>query len=449
MRKRTGSIDPTRDGRQRLRMTIRGVRKTVGFFDTEEEAEQVRAATLEELADFDDGVTLLDYGNAWLDRREIGKEVRDPDSDRGRWDNHIANTSLAKLAVPRWKRRHTLFWLREFQKKGLARQTVINTLNVLRGIVRSAMDEELLKESPVLEIRVPREKRTEDAWTFLKPEQQTALLGAIPSPERLLVQFAFWSGLRAGELVCLRAADVGDEVVTVRYGTPPDVPTKGGRVRRVPILPGARAALDAWRAQLTVYATENPHGLVFPRRRGGFRDPNHVLRWDMWDGARKAIGWTGHWHDLRHTCGASLVRGWWGRRWSLEEVKEMLGHESITTTERYAHLADDILGEAARATSIGHQLVARASEALEKKTMKPAENKRNARGAPGKNRTCDLRFRKPPVVPMGPHGCRDCDQLATETLRAFANGDPRASSLAVDLAVAVLESRASETEEVC
>jgi hypothetical protein len=57
-------------------------------------------------------------------------------------------------------------------------------------------------------------------------------------------------------------------------------------------------------------------------------------------------------HDLRHTCASSLIAGWWGRRWSLEEVKGLLGHRSITTTERYAHLAESALNNAARET--GH-----------------------------------------------------------------------------------------------
>ena len=45
------------------------------------------------------------------------------------------------------------------------------------------------------------------------------------------------------------------------------------------------------------------------------------------------------WHDLRHTCASSLVAGWWGHAWRLEEVKEVLGHSSIVVTQRYTHLS--------------------------------------------------------------------------------------------------------------
>jgi hypothetical protein len=56
------------------------------------------------------------------------------------------------------------------------------------------------------------------------------------------------------------------------------------------------------------------------------------------------------WHDLRHTCASSLVAGWWGHRWSLEEVREMLGHSSVLVTEKYAHFADSVIDRAARLT---------------------------------------------------------------------------------------------------
>jgi integrase len=67
------------------------------------------------------------------------------------------------------------------------------------------------------------------------------------------------------------------------------------------------------------------------------------------------------WHDLRHTCGASLVGGWWGRRWSLEEVQSYLGHESIQMTQRYAHLSRSTLKKAAGSTGGGGGVGARDS----------------------------------------------------------------------------------------
>jgi hypothetical protein len=134
----------------------------------------------------------------------------------------------------------------------------------------------------------------------------------------------------------------------VRYGGAPSEPTKTGEIRRVELVGMARDALARWQAP-----DANPHGLVFPRLRGEFRDENHVLRWIAWKDGLKAAGLTRRvrWHDLRHTCASSLISGWWGKAWSLEQVKAQLGHTSIKTTERYAHLAQDSVRRAAEETA--------------------------------------------------------------------------------------------------
>jgi len=59
------------------------------------------------------------------------------------------------------------------------------------------------------------------------------------------------------------------------------------------------------------------------------------------------------WHLLRHTAASSLVAGWWGRQWRLEEVRQFMGHSSIKVTERYAHLAESTLHRLAVETQEG------------------------------------------------------------------------------------------------
>src|SRR6185437_5064025 len=57
-----------------------------------------------------------------------------------------------------------------------------------------------------------------------------------------------------------------------------------------------------------------------------------------------------HWHTLRHTCATSLGAGWWGERWSLDEIAQMLGQLSTDITRRYRHLIDDALNGIASRT---------------------------------------------------------------------------------------------------
>jgi Phage integrase family len=108
---------------------------------------------------------------------------------------------------------------------------------------------------------------------------------------------------------------------------------------------------------------------------------------------RKAAGIDRHvrWHDLRHTFASSLVAGvWGGDAWRLDEVRDLLGHSSVTVTEQYAHLAPSALAKSAAATDAamagGHGKVT----ALRLIPSKPLESL----GAPQRIRTSDLRLRR-------------------------------------------------------
>lgn len=56
---------------------------------------------------------------------------------------------------------------------------------------------------------------------------------------------------------------------------------------------------------------------------------------------------------LLYLAFGALLAGWWGHRWTLEQVRDLLGHRSVTTTERYAHLAPSVLAETAAQTNLG------------------------------------------------------------------------------------------------
>lgn len=405
MRKRTGSIDETTDGQHRVRVTVNGERRTLGVYATRAEAEAQRAASADVLTReiAHQGVTLATWGEKCLTEREIGREVRDPDSDRSRWRKHVLTDEIAKMQIAHIRRRHVRAFVKRVRAR-VAEQTTKNVLNVVRVVLWLAVEEELLRDNPAKRIKVKPDDTTEEPWTFATPDEQAKLVDAVHGPEKWIVAFAIATGLRAGELVTLRLADVhvddADPHVIVRYGTAPDLPTKSGKIRRVELLPHGERAARAWLAELPRFAPKNPHGLMFPRKRGGFRDENHVLRWEAWKAALERAGITRafRWHDLRHTCASSLVSGWWGRMWSLLEVKEWLGHASITTTERYAHLAETALKRAARETraAIGHELA--------------------RSGATSRNHNEERRLPKPkvdsPILSEGASGKEGADAIA-------------------------------------
>src|SRR5262249_20617596 len=102
MRGRTGSVDTTRGGRHRARLSVNGKRPTLGGFDTKEEAERELAAALDVLdTEAPDANTVLlgDWLDKHLERRELSREYRDADGDRGWFDRHVKPDEIASLPL--------------------------------------------------------------------------------------------------------------------------------------------------------------------------------------------------------------------------------------------------------------------------------------------------------------------------------------------------------------
>jgi Phage integrase family len=196
----------------------------------------------------------------------------------------------------------------------------------------------------------------------MKPEGPDLLRGSVAVPELEPVD----SILPDLELPDLHLDETKPHIV-VRYGSRGKT-TKSGKTRRVPLFGVALDCAKGWVAQLPTYAPTNRLGLVFPTMSGTRRQvgtPKATRRVKVRNGKRlrevkvdlfhewmraAGIARPVRWHDLRHTCASSLVAGWWGHRWSLEEVREMLGHWSVLVTEKYAHFADSVIDRAARLT---------------------------------------------------------------------------------------------------
>jgi integrase len=378
-----GSVDRLPSGKHRVRVTTAKLERITLVADTAEEADGLRLGVVAELAEAKmapvGGITLAAWGPVVLDRREMAGG-RNSKTDRQRWALHIATAPFAIEPLVNLRPRDVRHWVDALSRKAVTRkypgtrkskrlsaQSVKHCLILLRRVLEAAVEDEIIVANPARDVRPPaRELRTEEPWTWLTLEEQEALLAckAIPEAERCLVGFAIGTGLRQGEQWNLELRDVHldgpDPFVFVRFGSK-GKPPKNGKMRRVPLFGLGLVSARRWMTLLDRYAMRrpnpnskervyhNPQHLAFPTERGCRRqkgEPRHFQAWLRAAGIDRSV----RWHDLRHTCASSLVAAWWGKAWRLDEVRDLLGHSSVTVTERYAHLADSALRAAARDT---------------------------------------------------------------------------------------------------
>jgi site-specific recombinase XerD len=172
--------------------------------------------------------------------------------------------------------------------------------------------------------RVDKFRESDSRIRFLDAEEEKSLRAAVraqSAEHEAEIDLALHTGIRRGEQFGLTwdRVDLERGILTV-YG-------KTGR-RFVPINPAARSAIELlWRAS-------NGSKFVCPDKRT--EDQKDWRRWlDEACAAAKIENF--RWHDLRHTFASRLVMA----GVDLRSIQELLGHKSIVTTQRYAHLSPD------------------------------------------------------------------------------------------------------------
>jgi len=395
----TGTIEQTADGfRPRLpgrngqRLPMQG---------TFEAAKHLLAATLEKLtADpARGGLTLAAYGYQVIDRRDLAGQ-RSARTDRNRWRAHVERSGLGDIPLDYVQRADVVAWCDELATKKaqpgrchkgkvrdrvISKQTAQNALTMVRVVFGDAVDRGLLEANPAATVKLPaavrKRARSHETWTYLLPEEQTKLITAacVPERERLAIQFTMGIGTREDEQWAIELRDLNMKAKTVTLRK-----TKNGKPRTLPLLPLALDAVERWLPLLA--KQENPKALLWPTLRGCRRRGDHP-QWQKWLRELELVPEKRHdgkhvrYHDLRHTCATSLLCGWWGRRWSLEEVQALLDHESKTTTERYAHIAESVLEDAARESAeVTTRVTTDVSRIASKPLAPPARVERTTNG---------------------------------------------------------------------
>lgn len=227
-------------------------------------------------------------------------------------------------------------WLADTLASGGARSTIARHTAAIRNFTAWAVREQILANDPAAALTSPRADQRlptpldeSEARTLMNLARAEAVDGSAAQMRAwAILELTYACGLRVSEVCALDVSSLNREALTVR------VLGKGNKERVVPYGPPAREALDHWlvrgRPQLVAQSSGEA---LFLGDRGGRIDPR-VVRSMVHRMAAKAGVHDVAPHGLRHSTATHLLQG--GA--DLRAVQEMLGHASLSTTQRYTHV---------------------------------------------------------------------------------------------------------------
>jgi integrase/recombinase XerD len=231
---------------------------------------------------------------------------------------------------------HFIRWISEL---GMTPGSQARIISGLRSFFKYCLQEQIISIDPSTLLESPKLKRAlPDILSF---EEIESIINSIDlsKPEggrnKAILETLYSCGLRVTEAVNLRISCLHLDVGFIR------VIGKGDKERLVPIGSDAAKYINIYRNDIRVHINVEPgnEDILFLNRRGGKLSRVMIFliikELTRLAGIKKTISP----HTFRHSFATHLVEG--GA--DLRAVQEMLGHESITTTEIYTHLDREFL----------------------------------------------------------------------------------------------------------
>jgi len=256
--------------------------------------------------------------------------------DIDKLEQYATDQNLKPETVALADLRQFISWVNEL---GMLPSSQARVLSGVKSFYKYMLIEDLVKTDPAELLEAPKKQRK--LPTVLSYEDIERLIAIIDlsKPEgprnKAIIEVLYSCGLRVSELTELKVSNLYLDIEFIKvFG-------KGSKERLVPIGSEAIKALQIWIEQVRVHVPikKGEEDLVFLNRRGSRLSRVYVFmlikQLAELAGIRKTISP----HTLRHSFATHLVEG--GA--DLRAVQEMLGHESITTTEIYTHLDREYL----------------------------------------------------------------------------------------------------------
>jgi integrase/recombinase XerC len=227
-------------------------------------------------------------------------------------------------------------FLSHLYEKGLSKTSVARSLAAVRSLYRWLAQEGVVDQNPgalvstpKLPKKLPRVPTIEEMNTvFEGPMPEVA---AFPERDRLMFELLYGCGIRNSELVGINLDDIrlSAEAILIRG--------KGKKERYVPFGDSVKSALAAYlplRLQMLAERKKNTNALLM-NQRGGRLTTRSAGRIVKKIAVAKGLPPDVHPHTLRHAFGTHMLE----EGADLRAIQEMLGHERLSTTQRYTQLS--------------------------------------------------------------------------------------------------------------
>jgi|SRR5579872_3868166 len=227
-------------------------------------------------------------------------------------------------------------FLSHLYEKGLSKTSVARSLAAVRSLYRWLAQEGVVEQNPAtlvstpkLPTKLPRVPTIEEMNGVLDGKMPE--VSAFPERDKIMFELLYGCGIRNSELVGINVDDVrlSAEAILVRG--------KGKKERYVPFGNSVRVALTEYmpaRQKLLAARNKNTNALLI-NQRGGRLTTRSVGRIVKKIAVAKGLPPDVHPHTLRHAFGTHMLE----EGADLRAIQEMLGHERLSTTQRYTQLS--------------------------------------------------------------------------------------------------------------
>jgi integrase/recombinase XerC len=227
-------------------------------------------------------------------------------------------------------------FLSHLYERGLSKTSVARSLAAVRSLFRWLAREGIVEQNPAklvatpkLPKKLPRVPTIEEMNLVL--DSRMPETASFPERDLLLLELLYGCGIRNSELVGINLDDIrmANEAILIRG--------KGKKERYVPFGDSVRSALSAYlptRLKVLMETGKSTSALLI-NQRGGRLTTRSVGRIVKKIAVAKGLSPDVHPHTLRHAFGTHMLE----EGADLRSIQEMLGHERLSTTQRYTQLS--------------------------------------------------------------------------------------------------------------